>query len=176
MKRTRTRPRGWLRSGVVALIVTTAMAMGPARALNAHPIHTTLTQITYDSASRAIVISLRVFADDFAVAVGRHSRVKPGPDHSVAPAAAYGYVQSAFSLADASGRPISLEWCGAKRSGAVVWLCLRSPSPVTPRGLRVLNKLLFEVHDDQVNLVQSATSGKNTSMLFTRGDRARALP
>jgi len=152
------------------------MAVGPARALNAHPIHTTLTQITYDSASRALVISLRVFADDFAVAVGRHSRVKPGPDHSVTPAAAHGYVQSAFSLADASGRPIPLEWCGAKRAGAVVWLCLRSPSPVALRGLRVLNALLFEVHGDQVNLVQSMTSGKNTSILFTRGDRARALP
>ena len=176
MKTARNGRRGWLRTGVVTLVVTTAMAIGPARALNAHPIHTTLTQITYDSASRAIVVSLRVFADDFAVAVGRHSRVKPGPDHSVAPAAAYGYVQSAFSLADASGRPIPLVWCGAKRAGAVVWLCLRSPSPVAPRGFRVLNALLFEVHDDQVNLVQSVTSGKNSSMLFTRGDRARALP
>ncbi len=167
--------RAW-RAAMLAFLAATIIGLGSAHATGTHPIHTTLAQISYDSASRAIGVSLRVFADDFGVAVGRHSRVPPGADDAVPAAAAYAYVQSAFSLADAAGKRIVLEGCGVRRAGAVVWICLRAPAPHRPRGLRVLSALLFEVHDDQVNLVQSTTSGRNTSALFTRGDRPRPLP
>lgn len=158
------------------MLVATILAAGATRVLEAHPIHTTLSRITYDSVNRAIVVSVRVFSDDFALAVGRYSGVMAGPDHVVPPAAAYGYMRTALTLTDATGAPLPLEWCGSKRTGAVDWICVRVPSPASPRGLRVLNALLFEVHDDQVNLVQATIAGKNASVLFTRGDRARRIP
>jgi len=160
----------------VALTIVAVAAILCSRTLDAHPIHTTLAQLAYDAKSRSVVVSLRVFADDFAIAVGRHSGVAPAADHTVSATAAHEYVRSTFSLADARGRPLALEWHGSKRYGEVVWLYLRAPSATVPRGLRVLSALLFEVHTDQVNIVQSTVSGKNTSALFTRGDRSRALP
>lgn len=175
MKRRRTSPRGWSRAGLSTLIAIATLSIGRPTSVEAHPIHTTLARITREPGSQAVVVSLRVFADDFGVAVGRHAGIEPGPDHSVAAGAAYDYVRSTFTLSDASGRAIPLAWCGARRTGDVVWLCLRGSAP-TPKGFRVLSSLLFEVHDDQVNIVQSTLSGKSSSMVFTRGDRARALP
>jgi len=168
--------RPWSLPGSLALTILTIVAVLCSRVLDAHPIHTTLAQLAYDGKSRSVVVSLRVFADDFAIAVGRHSGVAPATDHSVPARAAHEYVRSALSLADARGRPLALEWRGSKRSGEVVWLYLRAPSASAPRGMRVLSALLFEVHTDQVNIVQSTVSGKSTSALFTLGDRARALP
>ena len=171
--------RGWhclLWWPAVALTLLTMGVVVRTAALDAHPIHTTLAQLAYDAKSRSVIVLLRVFADDFAVAVGRHSGISPAADHSVPDQAAHQYVRSRFSLADDRGRHFPLEWRGAKRTGDVVWLSLRAPSAGAPRGLRVLSALLFEVHTDQVNIVQSALSGKSTSTLFTRGDRARTLP
>ncbi|MBC7789227.1 MAG: hypothetical protein H7Z74_04730 [Anaerolineae bacterium] len=167
--------RLWPRPRSLALSLVAFVALSGTREVDAHPIHTTLAQLTYDATSRTVVVSLRVFADDFAIAVGRHSGVTPAPDHSVSAAAAHQYLRSTFLLADARGRLLPLEWNGARRSGDVVWLTLRAQWGGAPRDMRVLSALLFEVHADQVNIVQSTLSGKGTSALFTRGDRARAL-
>ena len=140
-----------------------------------HPIHTTLTEISVGTGG-AVQVSIRVFADDFAAAVARHSRTAVAPDYSVVDSLAYKYASTAFSLGDRNGKAIALEWCGSKRVGDLVWLCLRSVAPVPLSGVEVRNRMHAEMYDDQINIVQALYGGQRQSMLFAKGSGAKRLP
>jgi len=134
-------------------------------ALAAHPLHTTLTQLTYRDADHSVEVTVRVFADDFRAALAR----------DVTDSAATAYLRSAFTLTDRAGRPIGVVWCGMKRTGDLLWLCLRAPAPRGLSGLRVRVAVLFDRYDDQINIVQAIFEGRRVVLLFTRGDASKPL-
>jgi len=135
-------------------------------ALAAHPLHTTLTELSYDDGGRIVHLSLRAFGDDLRAALGG----------DVTDSAASGYLRSKVTLADRGGRPLPLAWCGLRRTGDVVWLCLRAAVPGGARGLQLHVGLLFERYADQINIVQATDGGRRSTLLFTRGDQPRSLP
>ena len=134
--------------------------------LTLHPLHTTLTQLAYRDADRTVEATVRVFADDFRAALGQE----------VTDSAAAAYLRSTFTLADPAGRPLAIAWCGLRRTGDLLWLCLRAPAFQGVTGLRVRVTLLFERYADQINIVQANYAGRRAALLFTRGDAAKALP
>lgn len=136
----------------------------------AHPLHTAVAEITYNGGSRTAEIHIRVFADDFAAAVG----VAPGARG--AESAMAGYVRRTFSLADQAGRVLRLQWRGAERAGDVVLLRLAVPVPAGLSGARVRSVLLCERFADQVNVVRALYGGRPVTLLFTPGDGAKTLP
>lgn len=145
-----------------------ALALAP-RAAEAHPIHSTLTEIRLDPAARALDISVRVFADDFGTALRRRG----GPPRSWE-AAAFAYAATHFTLVE-RGRALPFTWCGVRRRGIVLWLCLRAPAPGAAGRLTVHNRMHFELFEDQVNVVQATLGGRRHSELFTRGDGPKPL-
>ena len=147
---------------VIRVLALTLVSLAGA----AHPMHTTLTQLSYRDADRTIQVSVRVFADDFRAAIRR----------DVTDTAAFDYLRSALSLADRTGRPLVLTSCGLRRTGDVLWLCVSAPAPEGLSGLRVHVRLLLELYADQINIVQASYGGRRASMLFSRGDAPRKLP
>lgn len=137
-----------------------------------HPLHTSLTELRYDPASRTVQVQLRVFATDLqAVTVPRGAP----PAAQVSDAAALAYVNGRFALSAGPTR-LPLRWCGMRRGGDLFWICLRAPAPSGLGGLQVQNRLLYELFEDQVNIVQVVEGGRRQSMIFTRGDGPRRLP
>jgi hypothetical protein len=152
---------------VVALIVVGTLA--GARTAWSHPIHTTLTEIAMD-ADGTMHFTIRAFADDFSAAVAKHAG-KPRPaDYVVPEADIVSYVTSAVSVEDASGKRAPVAWSGSRRAGDVVWVTFKVPSVRALRGVKIASTLLFELYDDQVNIVQTTEGGRHRSMLFTTGD------
>jgi hypothetical protein len=151
-------------------IVATAL---PARVATAHPLHTTLAQFSYDARSGLLEGSIRVFAGDFAAAVAKRSGAAAPSDDRVTDAAAYAYLTAALRLTSAQGRAVPLTWCGSRRTGDVLWLCVRAAA--APDTLRLSDQILCELFDDQVNIVQTAAGGRKASALFTKGDGAKTL-
>lgn len=92
-----------------------AISLG-ASAGRAHPLHTTLVQLTYDERTQVAEASIRVFAGDFAAAVAKHAGAKTPEDDRVADAAAFAYVSSTVRFTDAAGHPLALAWCGSRRT------------------------------------------------------------
>jgi hypothetical protein len=86
------------------------------------------------------------------------------------------YVKHALTLTDRAGSSVPLSWVGQRRTNEVVWLELRTASRAVLKGLRVRNAMLFEFHDDQVNIVQAEYSGSRHTTLFTRRDQPKTLP
>ena len=156
------------RRAIAACLLALGLALAP-RAAEAHPIHSTLTQIRHDPAARALDISVRVFADDFGTALRRRG----GPPRSWE-AAAFAYAATHFTVAEGR-RALPFTWCGVRRRGIVLWLCLRAPAPGAAERLTVHNRMHFELFEDQVNVVQATLGGRRHSELFTRGDRPKPL-
>jgi hypothetical protein len=144
------------------------------RQAEAHPLHTTLVQLTYDERGHALEGSIRVFAGDFAAAVAKRKGAATPSDDRVSDAEALAYVSSTFHVTDAAGRAVPLAWCGSRRAGDVLWLCVRASSVAPPNALKLSDQMLCELFDDQINIVQSAAGAKHTSMLFTKGDGAKS--
>ena len=135
----------------------------------AHPMHTTVAEITYDRGTGTAAILIRVFADDFTAAL----ILDPA---TPADSAMSRYVRGAFALADRSGRPLPIHWVGAAREGDVVVLHLRVTVPDGLAKGKVLSAILSERFEDQVNIVRASYDGRATTLLFTRGEPAKALP
>jgi hypothetical protein len=134
-----------------------------------HPMHTSVTQISYDAGSCTAAILIRMFADDVAAAVGSDREVP-------ADSAISRYVRASFTMVDRSGRSLPIQWLGAERIGDVVLLRLSAKAPQGFAQVKVLNALLADHFADQVNIVRASYDGRAATLLFTRGDPAKALP
>ena len=160
----------------VLAISLSAIALGvAARVAEAHPLHTTLAQLTYDERSRALEGSIRVFASDFAAAVAKHENAATPSDDRVSDVEAMAYVSSTFRFTDAGGHPVALQWCGSRRAGDVLWLCVRLRDVASPNVLKLSDQMLCELFDDQVNIVQAVRGTDKHSVLFTHGDGLKKL-
>jgi len=135
-------------------------------ALATHPLHTTLTQVSYSDRDRTLELTVRAFADDFRAAL-------KGGD--VTDSAAAAYLRSTVTLFDRSGRALATTWCGLRRVGDAFLLCFRASAPEGPKGLRVRVAILFERYSDQINIVQPTVGGRRTTLLFLSGDQPKPL-
>ena len=159
--------------GVAAGVI---LLVAAGRPLGAHPLHTSLAELAYNPSARTVQVSLRVFVDDFSSAVLRGKPAAPdAPVVVPADAAMFRYVTERFTLFDRAGRVVPLSWCGARRVGEQLFLCLRAPAAASPAGGRIRNTLLSELFTDQVNIVQASYGGRRRTLLFTSAD-VKVLP
>lgn len=151
-----------------ALALTAAAPAEGAR----HPIHSTLTEITFDPHAHLATVRVRAFADDFGTATSRWGRARP---HAAADSVAFDYLTHAVSFESAPGTFAAFERCGVERTGAVVWLCLHARLEQGLAGVRVADRLLNDLFDDEINIVQIDYAGKRASAIYTRKDGAKVL-
>ena len=154
-------------SALVALCLVAGAAL-------AHPLHTTLAELTQDPATRTLGVSLRVFADDFSKDVARTSVGRAGAGIP-ADSAMFRYVRERFAVLSLNGQPVPLVWCGVRRVQETLFLCLRSATPFQISGAKVRSALLSEVFPDQVNMVQANLTARRRMLLFTNRDGAKSL-
>jgi hypothetical protein len=154
-------------------IAVAVLLLSVARGAGAHPIHTTLTVLTADK-SGSVTVSIRVFADDFAVAVARAAGRKVPGDSSVVESDVTAYVRNRVTLLRGDGAAVKLEPCGVRRAGEVYLLCFTTTFARTD-AIRLRNELLTELHDDQVNVVQLKVSRESKSYLQTKGSAPAVL-
>jgi uncharacterized protein DUF6702 len=132
-----------------------------------HPMHTSVTEVVQEDARGDVSIQVRVYVDDLRAAVS----LPADADSAMAR-----YLRGTFALADRTGRPVRLTWTGAEPAGDVILLRLRGEVPGGLAGARVTSLVLCERFEDQVNVVRAEYAGRTTTLLFTRGERAKALP
>lgn len=157
------------RSLLTALLLTGAT---PAL-LRAHAIHTTMTVLT--TSPSGITLNIRAFADDFSSTVARFAGRRPPADSSAPAVDVVRYVNAHFLVRDGAGRTVTLEPCGIRRANELYWLCFRAVTRSAGNGLTVRNRMLTELHDDQVNIVQVENRGARHTLLFTKASAPAAV-
>lgn len=151
---------------IAAAMFSAALFFLCAGRSDAHPLHTTLTEVTI-TPSKTIRATVRVFADDLAAGMGKTRSV--GVDGDVAT-----YVTKGLALYDAE-RPLALRACGIKRQADLLWVCLETPIGAGVARVSLRNSLLGETFKDQINIVQVESGGAKKSLVFTRDDGAKRL-
>jgi hypothetical protein len=160
---------------MAATMLAVGLLLGAPTTGAAHPLHTTLTEVTVDAASHSVRVVVRVFADDLGSALARRARVAAPPAGRAWDDAASNYLGVTLALADRANRPIALHSCGTRRSTDLLWICLEGTTEESPHELRGRSSILCDLFDDQVNIVQFVSGAEKHSVLFTRGDGLKRL-
>ena len=159
----------------VSALLSSVESLGAASRTRAHPIHSTLAEIVRDPARGTLRVTIRVFADDFGVALARSAHAPIADVGPMWEAAAARYAVSVFGVRDGHGRALTLHPCGIRRTSAVIWVCLETDVTASTDGLQLRDAILCELYEDQVNVVQEAFGGARRSLLFVHGDGYKAL-
>ena len=160
----------------VALGAVLALGLG-ARATDAdaHPLHTTLTELTTlpDGTPQIVV---RVFLDDFSAAVTRRVPTPGAPIPMPPDSAVARYLGETVLLSDGAGRRAPLILAGMRRTDDLLWVTLRAPTARSMTGAHLTMRVLFDRWDDQVNIVQCTIGARRQTLLFTKRDGSTAKP
>jgi hypothetical protein len=154
---------------LASVVLTPSTRLDAVAAADVHPMHSTLTEVVEDPARGSLRVTIRVFADDFGLALTRAARAtvdRTGPAR---------YAASVVGVRDARGRALALHGCGIRRASGVVWVCLETDAVASTRGLQLRDAMLCELYEDQVNVVQGVLGGTRRSLLFVRGDGYKTL-
>lgn len=147
-------------------LVLTGFVAAPVRA-HAHPIHTTYAEVRV--VGEIATITVRAFADDFAAAVARFNGRATPHDSAAPPADVMRYLGAMLQVRTPGGGVSAPVACGVRRAGALTYVCVQYP---WRRGTQLTNRVLTDLHPDQVNVVQQAGG---TTWLFTRTDATHTV-
>ena len=163
------------RRSIIAAAALAAASLFPAQRAFAHPLHTTLTEMTEDRARGVVRATVRVFADDFGTSLTRFARQPAAPMTPQWNASAFAYAASVLMISTKAAVTLTLRPCGITRSAEVLWICVEATAPAGLASVMVRNAMLCDQFADQINVVQGTFAGSRHSVLFTRGDRAKPL-
>lgn len=165
-----------LKSRTLLVVVLLGVATGLApRTADAHPLHTTLSEVTIDPSRHAVRAVVRVFVDDLNAGL-THQRPGSRPTQAGAiEAQATAYVLASFSVLDRGATPVALRSCGVRRNQELLWVCFEGNISGDSRELALRNAVLCDVFSDQVNIVQVGDGTNKRSVLFARGDGTKRL-
>jgi hypothetical protein len=142
----------------------------------AHTFHTSLTRMDYIAKERTIEITIQVFAHDLETAIEKRAGKRVNLDKSKdAAKLILDYLNDRFALKNKSGERKKLVWVGKEQSADSVWLYVETESAEGLENASLENRLFFELHDDQVNLVTYRSAGKKRDFAFKPGDDAKII-
>ncbi len=159
---------------IMLLMLLCAATLPPAA--TAHTFHTSLMSMEYNTQEQLVEISVRIFSHDLEAVLGRRSgkRVRldrtPGVEELT-----FAYVQDAVVLKNGAGAAKSLAWVGMEAKADVTWLYFEAKMPEGLAGAQLRNRLLFDLLDDQVNLVHLKDSEHKSDLVFKPGDGFKPL-
>lgn len=121
----------------------------------AHPQHRTTAQVEANLEKNVLEVGLRVHPEDLEQALN-HS--EPTSEQIVA------YLQARFVLAQ-DGKVSGIRWVGQERDGSDRWLYFEAP--FTNGAAELSNRVFFEIHKNQINVVQLSIAGKTRTVSLT---------
>ena len=141
-------------------VPATAVALAAA-----HKFHTSFAEANYDAKEASLQITLRTFPDDLENILTKRNGGKKGvrlDRKQETEPLLVAYLQETFQLKNAKGEIVKLSWVGMDAGVDSAWLYFEAPMPEGPAGAQLRNGFLFDLYDDQINLVNVKHGDKNT--------------
>lgn len=166
-----------LRSRLACIAPVLVLALLPASFVataHAHPLHTTMTELTFDARTRSLRATIHAFSDDFGRAVNGLSP-EATPPAQVSDSAAIAYLRGHLVVTGPDGRVIPLRWCGIERRGDAYLIGMEAAGTGRMDGVRIRNRLHTDLYPDQINIVQATDGRSRATLLFTGADWSKPL-
>lgn len=132
-----------------------------------HPFHISITDIEFDEEAKSIEIAQKIFTDDFEEVLNAYSTDKvdlTSDDQKEAnDVLIKKYVTEKIRF-EINGKPADFEFLGTQREADAIWCFMEIPKTKRLKSIKVKNTLLFEMFEDQMNLVHVKRSGEIKSM------------
>lgn len=161
----------------IRILSLSIIALALAPVAFAHRYHTSVTRLEYKAEEHLVEITLQTFADDIEAALSKRTgarNVQLNSD-SKTNALLLQYLSSAIVLKNGDDK-LELEWIGMELKGHSVWFYLQAKAPEGLAKASLSNILLFDLFNDQINIVNVFNSGKKSSLTFKRDDTPKAVP
>ena len=144
-----------------------------------HPFHVSVTEIKYKEEKKAIQISTRIFLDDLEVALRASTEyetldITSEEDWDFVNTHLEKYILANLILSDEKGR-METNYVGAEIENDVMWIYVEVEKVKKLKAIRVVNKLLTEVYNDQENIVHFRAFGKVKSARLYKGEEAETF-
>ena len=142
----------------------------------AHKYHTSVTRLEYNAEDSSVEITIQTFTDDIEAILskrtGKTIRLDASKDSG---RLVLDYLRDAFELR-AGDANLELQWVGLEMKGGTAWLYVLTKLPGGFSKASLRNALLFDLFEDQVNIVNVLNNGKKRSLVFRRGGDMQELP
>lgn len=142
----------------------------------AHKFHTSFAEADYNAKEASLQITLRTFPDDLETILGKRSgkSVRLDRKEEAEPLLA-AYLQESFQLKNAKGETLKLSWVGMDAGVDSAWLYFEAPMPGGFAGAQLRNQFLFDLYEDQINLVNVKQDERRRALTFKNGDNFQPL-
>lgn len=137
----------------------------------AHPFYVSICQVNYNSETKSLEISVKVFADDLLLGLKNTGRTKiylgeekedPKTDEYI-----FDYLNTQFSFV-ANGEKVNFKFVGKEIENDAVWTYLEIENVADLTSIYVECKLLTEVLESQSNIIQVNKSGEIKNLLLNK--------
>lgn len=154
--------------GIILILHTSFLPSPFSLLLNTHDFHTSLTEMRYNAKSKSFEISLRLFTDDLQKALSANNQnrkfVVENTDKNDAFVEAY--VRKYFAVINPKNQKIAFQYVGKENEGEATWVYLEMPVNESINGSKIQNITLFDMFDDQTNIVNLFFQNQKKSYLF----------
>lgn len=138
-----------------------------------HDFHTSLTEMRYNVKSKSFEISLRLFTDDLQKALSANNQNRKFVVENTDKNDAYveAYVRKYFAVINPKNQKITFQYVGKENEGEATWIYLEMPVNESVNGCKIQNITLFDMFDDQTNIVNLFFQNQKKSYLFNSKNR-----
>jgi hypothetical protein len=143
-----------------------------------HDFHTSLTEMRVNAKDKTVEVTVRMFTDDLEAALTRanaNQRVRLEAKDKNDPLIDR-YLKQHFVLLNAKGQRRAYQFLGKDFEADATWLYLEVPLAEPLPGTKLQNNVLFDLFDDQTNLVNVFYGGdEKRSFLFNQKSKEHLL-
>lgn len=136
----------------------------------AHKFYASFVTMNYNQQEQLVEITMRIFPDDLEAALSRHNNKTVRLDKSKAVSdMILAYLRKTFELKK-GGRLLPLRWVGMDLGVDSAFLYVEVKLPGGLSGVQVRDHFLFEMFDEQTNVVSIKYNGKQLDQVFRRNE------
>lgn len=147
-------------------IIFASLPLTCGLALTRHPIHVSVTEIEYDAAEQELEIMMRIFVDDLENALRLHHKQAGldilNADEGTAKKLIGAYLLTHFNVV-LDNKKTRLEYLGQEVEGQAFICYILAPGIQNWKSCEVTNSVLFELFNDQSNIVHVTNGGVTRS-------------
>jgi hypothetical protein len=132
-----------------------------------HPVYISVTEINHNAAEKTLEISCKIFTNDFEQTLTKAFNAKVDlfnpRDKAVLDKQITDYMRKHLIL-KTDGKPVTLELVGYEREDDALWSYFQVNNITTaPKKLDVSNSLLYDMFNQQINLMHVTVGGQRKS-------------
>lgn len=144
-----------------------------------HPIHVSVTEITFDEKEKELEIISRIFLDDLETSIRESKKqpelklLEPGAGVTTDQLVS-AYVLPRFKIS-LKGKPQNVKYLGHEMDGEAMLCYIQASNVKKLESIEVFNSVITELYEDQSNLVHVTVKGNVKSLRLMRDNLSGKL-